>query len=271
MNRAITTRFLQESLWPGLMACAGIVLFVVLFVWAMQIMGPQLMEFLSSVDFLRRMLELAFGISMEGSISSNVLFSIVWLHPVVLALAWGTLIAIATRQTSGEVERGTAELLLTLPLSRPAMLACGIICWTIAAIFISFSPFVGVFLGSTLFVPAEPVRLERFAIVMLNFLALNLAVAALATLAGCCITRRGIAVASMASLLVAGVAMNFLESFLPFIREIRFLNLLNYYRPSNVARDGICPLDDILVLLAIGLTGIGAAVAVWQRRDMPAP
>ncbi len=271
MNKAITNRFLRESMWPGLVAGAGIILFVVLFVWAMQMMGPQLMEFLSSVGFLRQMLELAFGISLEGAISSNVLFSIVWLHPVVLALSWGTLIAIATRQTAGEVERGTAELLLTLPLSRRTVLVCGMICWSMVAVTLSVCPLLGVFTGSRLFVPAEPVRFDRFAIVMINFLALNLTVAALATLTGCCVARRGVAVAIVAAILIACLAMNFLESFLPLIQQVRFLNVLNYYRPSNIVRDGHWPLGNLVVLTGIGLGCLAVALVVWNRRDMPAP
>ena len=74
MNVAITRRFLRESIWPALASCAGIVFFVVLFVWAMDQMGPQLMEFLSSIQFLREMLEMAFGVSLSGAVSNNVLF-----------------------------------------------------------------------------------------------------------------------------------------------------------------------------------------------------
>ncbi len=271
MNLAITNRFLRESLWSGLVACTGIVFFVVLFVWAMQMMGPQLFEFLSSVEFLRRMLELAFGISMQGEVSTNVLFSIVWLHPVILALAWGTLISIASRQTSGEVERGTAELLLTLPVSRNNVLACGVICWTIVALAVSICPLIGVWLGSQFVDLQEPIRFGRFGIVMINFLILNLAVASMSTLAGCCVDRRGVAVATVAVILITGLAMNFLESFLPAIQRIRFLNVLNYYQPSNIVRDGIWPVANLAVLGGISLVCLTVAAVIWNRRDIPAP
>ncbi len=271
MNLAITQRFLRESLWPTLVSCAGIVLFVVLFVWAMDQMGPQLMEFVSSVGFLRQMLELAFGISLTGAVSSNVLFSIVWMHPVVLALSWGLLIAVATRQTCGEVERGTAELLLTLPVSRQGILVCGVATWSLISVLISVCPLAGVFAGTWFVEQTDPVQYSRFTMVMVNFLALNLAVASMATLAGTCIMRRGVAIAVVAGMLIAGLAMNFLESFLTFIQRIRFLSVLNYYHPGDIVRDGTWPIADIATLTGIAGVCLTAALIVWVRRDIPCP
>ncbi len=269
MNRAITGRFLREALWPALAACVGIVFFVVLFVWAMQEMGPELMSFLSSVGFLKKMLELAYGISLSGEVSSNVLYSIAWLHPVVLALSWGVLIAIATRQTAGEIERGTAELLLTLPVSRLSVLLSGAVTWMAVAAVVSASPLAGVFIGSRLFEPFDTIQFGRFAQVMVNFFALNLAVAALATLAGTCVMRRGVAVSLVAALLIGCVAMNFLESFLTFVEHVRFLNLLNYYRPSAVVRDGVWPVGHMAILGFVSAASLGAASIVLARRDIP--
>ena len=271
MNLAITNRFIREATWACLACMLGIVSFVVMFIWAMQMMGPQLMEFLSSIDFLRQMLELAFGISLTGNVSSNVLYSISCLHPVVLALAWGVLISIATRQTAGEVERGTAELLLTLPLSRRRLLNSGVACWVLAAVAVSVAPMIGLLIGTRLFEPHEPIQYIRFVMVMFNFLALNLTVAAIATLLGVCIPRRGIAVAITSAILITGLAMNFLESFLPFIERLRFLNLLNYYRPGNIVRDGVWPIGNMLILAGLALASLLVTQAVWQRRDIPSP
>ncbi|MFO0943079.1 MAG: hypothetical protein U0930_20280 [Pirellulales bacterium] len=271
MNRTIFINNCRQSLWATLGSCVGIALFVVLFIWSMQTMGPQLMEFLSSVGFLRKMLELAFGFTLDGEVSSNTLYSIAWLHPVVLALSWGTLIATATRQTSGEMERGRTELTISLPLSRGEIFWAGWFCTALVSVLVSVAPLIGLWVGSQLFEPFEPIRFGRFAIASFNLWMLNVAVGSLTTLIGVRLVRRGVAVATVSSILILFVAMNFLESFLVAIQKIKFVSLLYYYRPGDIVRSEQWPIYDTTALFTISTVASIVAAVLWQRRDMPVP
>ncbi len=270
MNTGITRQNVRESAGACLAGFPAMVAFVVLFIWAMHEMGPHLMDFLSNVGFLRRMMELAFGITISGEMSSNILHSIPWLHPVVLVIAWGILIATATRQTAGDVESGIAELILTLPVSRIRILVSGVVCLVLVADGLSLAPMVGLLVGNLLVPPPEPVAWSRFGIVMVNFLALNLAVAALATLAGSGLLRRGRAVALTGGWMMGGLAMNFLEPFLPAVHQIRWIHLLNWYRPAEIVRSGEWPVVPIAVLCSVAVVSWTVSVMVWNRRDIPA-
>lgn len=271
MNLALFLNNCRQSLWAMLGSFVGIALFVVLFIWSMQTMGPQVMEFLSSVGFLRKMLELAFGFTLDGEISSNTLYSIAWLHPVVLALSWGPLIATATRQTSGEMERGRTELTISLPLSRWEIFWSGWLCTALVSAAVSVAPLIGLWAGSQLFEPFEPIRFSRFAIASFNLWMLNLAVGSLATLIGVRMVRRGVAVAAVSAILILFVAMNFLESFLVAIQKIKFVSLLYYYRPGDIIRGDQWPIFGTTALFTIAaITSVVAAIN-WQRRDIPAP
>ncbi len=271
MNRAITFKFANDSLVTFLCVVFGSVGFVMLFVWAMQNLGTQLMEFLSSVGFLRRMLEMAYGISLEGDMSSNVLYAIAFMHPIVLALGWGFVIATATRTTVGEFEAGTADFLLTLPVTRVSVYGSSTVAWAILGSLASLSPMFGVWLGSQLFEPTEPIVLRNFLAPSANFLVLNLVVGGISMLASCLVDRRAHAIAIVVAVLLASLAMNFLEPFLTVIERIQFLNLLNYYQPSDAVRTGDWPWSHLLVLLVVGT--IAWSIGLWQycRKDVPAP
>ncbi len=271
MNLAIVIKSLRES--ALLLACTvlGIVTFVVVFVGAIQGLGPQLMQFLSSVEFLRRMLELAYGIQLTGAVSSNILYAIAFLHPLVLALSWAFLIATTTRTTSGEIDNGTADLLLALPISRFTVYASATAVWVPAAIVVSFSPLLGVWIGIQIWEPTEPIQFQRFFITSICFCAMNLAVGGLSKMASCLVRRRGHAVAVVFAVGMVSVAMNFLEPFLPFIERIKFLSLLNYYRPAEVVRDGSWPLVDIIVLVTFAIATWLIGLWVYARKDISAP
>ena len=105
-NSAIFGKTLRDSRISILLSAMGILAFIIIFVWAMLNMGTQLMQFLSQFPFLTRILEMGFGISVEGEVSINILFAVCFTHGVVLALTWITIIATVTRTTVGEIERG---------------------------------------------------------------------------------------------------------------------------------------------------------------------
>lgn len=271
MNVAITRKFARESWLLLAVVVYADVFFVVLFVWAMQAMGPQLMEFMSSVGFLRNILEMAYGISIEGMVSSNTLFAICYLHPVILALSWGFVIASASKFIAGEIDQGTADLLLALPVHRATVMASGAWVWVAGAVVIALCPLLGIWIGTRLFEPSEPIRFGRFAIVSVNFLAINVAIGALTAMVSSFVRRRGHAVAVIVALAIAWMAMNFLQSLLPAVEQLKFLSLLNYYQPADISRDGLWPVSDLLVLGSVTIVSLLIGLTAYCRRDIPAP
>ena len=203
--------------------------------------------------------------------STNTLYAIVFLHPVILALVWGFLIAAASKFTVGEIERGTADLLLALPLHRSSVIGSGTWVWGMGAVAISFCPLLGIWIGTGLFEPTEPIRFGRFAIVCVNFLALNLAIAALTMMISCMVNRRGHAIAVIVALAITWLSMNFVESFLAVVRQIKFLSLLSYYQPADISRDGSWPVEDIAILCSVAVAAWLIGLTVYCRRDIPAP
>lgn len=270
MNLAILRKTASDSALAVILACAGTTGFVVLFVCAMQNMGAEVLDFLARVGFLRRMLEVSFGVSVEGEVSSAVLYAVSFTHLVVLAAAWGALIAIVSRVTAGEEEQGTADLLYALPVRRSSVLVSTTLVWVGAAALLAASPLAGILVGTLAFPPTDEVRVARYVPVSVNLFALHLAIGGLTSLTGVLSSRRGFAIGIVVVVALVSATLNFVEPFLPAISRVNFLGLLHWFRPVDVIRHATWPAGSILILAGFGLCCWLTALVVHSRKDFPA-
>ena len=268
-SSAIFRKTLRDSSVSIVLSALGIVAFQILFVWAMLNMGTDLMQFLSRFPFLVKIFEMGFGIKIDGEVSINILFAICFTHAVVLALTWTVIIATTTRTTVGEIERGTADLLLSLPVTRPQVYFSSSLVWWLAAALLSFCPILGIGIAMQFFETEEVVVLSRFVPPAINFFALNLAIGGLASMIACFMNRRGVAIGTIVAIALSSVVLNFIEPFIEDIRHFRFLSLLNYFRPVDVVRTGEWPVTNMLVIASFAAVCWTIGLVTFARRDIP--
>lgn len=268
-NHAIFLKTLKDSIVSLILCAVSIIAFQVIFVWAMLNMGTDMLQFVSKVPFLTKIFEMSFGIKVDGEVSVSILFAVCFTHAIVLALAWGTVIAISTRISVGEVERGTADLLLTLPVSRSEAYTSASSVWLLAAFVLSFCPLPGTWLALQIFETEEAVAISRYIAPACNFLALNVAVGGLASLIATCVDRRSIAMGSIVGFLLVSMVLNFVEPFIKTLDMISFVGVMHYFRPVDVVRANEWPVGNIVVLLAIGIVAWVVSLFVFIRRDIP--
>lgn len=269
MNWAVVRRTGLDTI-PVFFAClVGTVGFVILFSWAMVNMGQQVLEFANQIPFIRRMLEMSLGVQTSGEFSIQILFAVCLTHLVVLSLGWGLVIATVTRVTVGEIERGTADLIFTLPLSRTKIFASQSIVWLLAAALIGLAPGLGIWLGAWMFAKPGEVEFLRFVPALANLICVHWWVGSFACLVSVSLNRRAHAVGIVIGVLLLSATLNFVEPFLEPIRPMRFASLLNYFRPVDVVRHGIWPTSQLICLLA---SSLGCWLIAWRillRRDLP--
>lgn len=268
-NFAVFLKTLRDSATSIVLAVIGLLAFQVLFVWAMLNMGTDVLEFVSKVPFIKKMFEMSLGINVEGDISVNVLFAVCFTHGVVLSLVWTVIISTVTRTTVGEIERGTADMLLTLPVTRAEVYFSTSVVWWLAALLLSYCPLAGFLIALQIFETTDPIDVSRFIAPATNFFALNLCVGGLAALVSCAADRRGVAVGIIVSLALASVVLNFVEPFIESFKSIRFLGLLNYFRPVDIVRQSEWPISSICVLLSVAFVCWIAGLVLFSRRDVP--
>ena len=173
INYGVFRKTLADSTITLVLAMVYLIAFVILFVWAMLNMGQDLMEFVARFDFVKKILEMSLGLKLEGDVSVNMLFAVCFTHGVVLITIWGVLIATVTRVTVGEVERGTADLLLSLPVSRSNVFVSTSVVWALVAALLSLCPIIGIWIAVQIFQPEEVVEYSRYIAPTVNFFCLK--------------------------------------------------------------------------------------------------
>jgi ABC-2 type transport system permease protein len=272
MSTAVVRKTLRDTALLLVLLTAGIVVFNIL-------AARMLVEAATELPLLRMWLDrplvqllvrMALGADMAGELTSTTLSTFALGHPLYYALAWTLLLTLATGAIAGEIGRGTADLLLTLPVSRVAVYVSVSVVLALAAVLVSGTPLLGLWLGQHVWSLAEPLDFHRLWPIPFNLLALNLCVAGVTLMVSSLVSRRGSAVGIVLAGILVSDLVNLLAQFWDTIRRISFLGFLHYYRPLVIARSGQLPLDDVAVLLSVAVCAWTMGLWRFVRRDIPA-
>lgn len=219
---------------------------------------------------VRDLIRIALGADLIGDLTPTTMATFGLAHPLLYVFGWTLLLTIGTGVLAGEIDRGTADLLLTLPLSRSAIYLSTSAVWLGAAVVVSAAPLAGLWLGQQIWPGAQPLEYRRLWPLAVNLLALNLAVAGICMFVSSLSARRGKAVGIVLAVLLVSDLVNIFSQFWPAIRPISFLGFLHYYRPLPVVRSAAVPLEDIATLGGVAVAAWLAGLLCFRRRDIPA-
>jgi ABC-type transport system involved in multi-copper enzyme maturation permease subunit len=233
---------------------------------------PQVLEQIgetwAQLPFAKTLLSALLGMEMGDQVTARMMQAILWVHPVVLALVWAAEIIFCTRMPAGEIDRGTVDLLLGLPVARRTVYWCeSAVCLASGAIILG-SGSAGYFLGTAAMPQVQWPAPERVLLVLVNFYCVYVAVAGVAYLISALSSRRGRAVAAIFVLVLASFLLNFLAQFWEPARRVAFLGVLNYYQPAGILSEGSLSARHILVLLGTGLGAWLVGAEVMARRTI---
>lgn len=268
MNRGLVIRAFRES-WPTTLLL-GLVLTLAeaILAFVLPKYGAQLSEQFLQFDFARGLLKAMLGTEVGDRIGPPLFHSIAWVHPVVLALTWAHALVLCTRVPVGEVDRGTVDVLLGLPVSRWEVFFCETLVWLVCGAAVLAAAFAGNLLGGLNLPAHQRPELARLLIVLVNLLSLYVAVGGLAWLVSAFSDRRGRALTVLFLLLLALFLLNYLAEVWQPLQKIVFLSPLHYHRPIYVLGNGFWPWKDIGVLLSAGAGLWLGAGFVFARRDL---
>jgi ABC-type transport system involved in multi-copper enzyme maturation permease subunit len=228
----------------------------------------ELTEDLLQVEFIRNLIKSLVGGRFEGQLGPESLRSLAWVHPLVLALVFAHGITVASRVPSGEVDRGTADILFTWPVSRVSIFITEwFVCFSTGA-FVLGMGVLGSYLGNQL-IPAEgrpdPARV---AIILGNLYLLAMTVAGMTMLFSTLSDRRGRAVGWAFGVVLTFLLWNFLAQYWKPAESALVVNLLYYYQPLPILTKGIFPTQNYIVLSClVAATWLGALYRL-SRRDI---
>jgi len=268
MNRGLLIRAFRES-WPTTLLL-GLVLMGVeaALAFVLPKFGAQMSEQWLQMDFARGIIQAMLGTEIGDRLGPQMFQSIAWVHPVALALTWAHALVCCTRVPAGEVDRGTADVLLGLPVSRWEVFISETVVWLLCGAAILTAALVGNLLGAQGVPPEHRPQLSRLFIVLANLFCLYATVGGLAWLVSALSDRRGRAMTIVFLVLLSLFLLNYLAQFWHPLERIAFLSPLHYHRPVTVLGTGAWPWKDMGVLLASGGVMWLAGGAVFSRRDL---
>ena len=268
MNRGLIVRAFRE-LWLTTLVL-GLVLmgFEAALAFTLPKFGAQMSQEWLQLDFARGIMQAMLGTAIADRIGPHMFQSMAWVHPVVLALVWAHALVCCTRVPAGEIERGTADVLLGLPVSRWEVFLSETLAWLVCGAVVLTAALAGNLLGGLALPPAERPQLARVLLVLLNLFCLYGAVGGLAWLVSSLSDRRGRAMTIVFLILLALFLLNYLAPFWPPLEKFEFLSPLHYHRPVNVLANGAWPWRDLAVLAGVGGASWFTGGVVFARRDL---
>ncbi len=274
MNRAVFLKALRDSLLLLLIITLVVTAWEVIFLSAIHDISPDLGGQLLKLKSAQRFLRLFIGADFADNISATSLVTIGFAHPLLLALTWTLILTICTRVIVGEIDRGTADMLLALPVSRASHYVSVTCAWLVACAPVSYAPLLGLAIGIRWFplthlFPGEALDFPRLALLPPNLAAMFIAVGGVSMLVSSFFSRRGAAIGVLLAGLLGSVLLQFLGQISEGARQIASIGVLAYYRPLPVVRTGEAPWRDIAILLIVGLVAWLGGLARYVRRDIP--
>lgn len=215
--------------------------------------------------------EALFGFDPGNAGVAEIGFAMAWSHPVIVAVLTAQAILVCTRVLAGEVERGTIDVLLALPVSRWRLFMSETAAWLFSGGVLLGCLFLGSYVGAMFIDPQYRPRWSRLAMVLANLSLVYSVIATSSMLAAVLTDRRARAVLAVIILTVFSVLISFLytlDSSLEFTKKLRFLSVLDYYRPVKVLMTGEWPVRDMLWLGGASVVLWVAAGVVLSRRDV---
>lgn len=268
MNAGLLRKTLRETWATTLAVGIGLFLFELLIAFVLPDFEESLSEVFQRLKFVQHIFAALLGAELDDAVGPEALSAMRWVHPFVLTLLWAHAIILGTRLPAGEIDRGTIDILLSLPARRRTFYFSESLVWLLSGAAIIFLTALGVLVGTYAGRFEQPVSPRIQFIIYVNLMLLYAAVGGLAFLASSLANHRGRAAAVVFGVVAASFVINTLSSFNKTLAQFSFLGVLRYYRPMVIMSRDAWPWSDLAILFiaALGFWALGAWF--FSRRDI---
>ncbi len=273
MNAALWKKAIGEAKW--LLAGCALLLFGFhwVFVWLSNMieLGP-LAAFVRSLP--RKWLDI-YGVPVAEMLTpaGRIVSSYADMVVVIATGIWA--IARGSDAVSGQLDRGTMELVLAQPVRRGTILAIQATVTLSGAAVLAVSGWLGTWMGVTTVALKEPVEAATFIPAASNVFSLTVFLAGITTAASACDRYRWRTVGLIGSFYLVELVIMVIGRMAPGWKWVSYFSFLTAFMPQ--AMIGGTPEAWSLMLryngllLGLGLAGYVFAAVVFCRRDLPAP
>ncbi len=201
--------------------------------------------------------------------------ALAFVDPVVVlaATVWG--ITRGSDAVSGQLERGTMEMLLAAPVRRTAVFLTQALATTAAAAVLCGVLLLAVWSAVSLGPWAGKVEPWRFVPAVANVFGLMVCMAGIAACVSAADSHRWRSVGIMCGFYVAAILAKLVGRLSGSLGWVGYLSVLNAYEPQQLVGGGPAAWELLArydgILLGLGLAAYGVGALIFSRRDLPAP
>jgi len=217
---------------------------------------------------VRQMRNALLGVDTADAGIADIAFSMVWIHPILLILLFAHAIMVCTRLPSAEIERGTADILLSMPVSRRRIFVSETCAWLITGAMVLGFAFLGCVVGTRFITTDQMPDFSRIGVAVGNLALVYGAVGCAAMLIGANADKRMRAVMGVLVITIGTLMVNFLEPLWEPAKHAAPLSVLHYYKTYDMIGKGEVSWRDLAILASACAVMWAAAGVIFTRRDI---
>lgn len=265
MSRVMFRRALWSLRWTILWYVLGIALYIAIVLSAYPTVRDNAADIESMLKSYPDALLRAFGASTDlVSLPS-------YLGVESLNLIWPLIVAIFVIMSGAavvaqEVERGTAELWLSVPESRTRLLLGKLAALLAGIVIVALATDVILAVGALLV--GSALGLGQLAALTTILVSFPVAIAGYAALFSALLSERSKAAALAAALTLGFYLIWVIAGLIARLHWLGYLSIFTAYSPTPALASGVVPWLHVLVLLLLGFAAVAAAVVAFERRDV---
>ncbi len=176
MNRGLILKSLREAWVATLLLSLALMAISAILAYVLPTFADQFSTVFPQLEFAQRMLQALLGTDIGDQIGPGVFNSMAWVHPVVLAIIAAHATILSTRVPVGEIDRGTIDVLLGLPVSRWGVYRCELVVFLASGLVVIGMGLAGNQLGALLLEPKPPSAMQPLLVVVINLFCLYFAI-----------------------------------------------------------------------------------------------
>jgi ABC-2 type transport system permease protein len=191
-------------------------------------------------------------------------------HPLVVAIACTIAVAITVPAVAGQLQRGTLELLLARPIGRTTLIGTSALAVLTMLLISLLAMVIGIQVGAAVEGLNDQLSLGSLVIVWMNAVLLYAAFAAFALAASSASNRTGPAVAGALAFVIINYFLEVLGGFWDVAKSWQPYSLFHHFNAGEILTGGASIFDFWLLAVAAAIPLL-FALYYFQRRDLPAP
>lgn len=273
MNRALWRKAISDAWVQGLVSAVLLVLFAWIFVWLMSLFQPGAMA--AFLNLLPRFVEPMIGVPLADLATVSGRLTMLYVHIITLLVAIGWAVGRGSDVVSGEISRGTMDLLLALPVRRYTVIVVSAIVAAAGSVLLAFSIWVGTWIGTLTVRLTEPVAVARLLPGVYNLAAMTFCLAGLTSLLSSWDRDRWRTIWLAGGLFAASSVVKLVARMWEPGAWLRYLSFLTAFEPQQLI---LLPPEQTAsmawryngTLIGLGLLAYGIAAVILTFRDIPA-